>query len=109
MIFIVLPLLLSMVDLAPLNVLLTSQSKLSRRVYNLEENLGVRLIQRSSPISLFTDIGMDIYRHAQVMMNAAQAAHDLVDHLSIQPRGVVKVSVPVDIAQNQLPKILPAF
>ncbi len=52
---------------------------------------------------------MDIYRHAQVMMNAAQAAHDLVDHLSIQPRGVVKVSVPVDIAQNQLPKILPAF
>lgn len=43
------------------------------------------------------------------MMNAAQAAHDLVDHLSIQPRGVVKVSVPVDIAQNQLPKILPAF
>jgi hypothetical protein len=25
---------------------------------------------------------MDIYRHAQVMMNAAQAAHDLVDHLS---------------------------
>lgn len=52
---------------------------------------------------------MDIYRHAQVMMNAAQAAHDLVDHLSIQPRGVVKVSVPVDVAQNQLPKILPAF
>ena len=85
------------------------KSKLSRRVYNLEENLGVRLIQRSSRHFAVTDIGMDIYRHAQVMMNAAQAAHDLVDHLSIQPRGVVKVSVPVDIAQNQLPKILPAF
>ncbi|MEW7964697.1 LysR substrate-binding domain-containing protein, partial [Acinetobacter baumannii] len=64
---------------------------------------------RSSRHFAVTDIGMDIYRHAQVMMNAAQAAHDLVDHLSIQPRGVVKVSVPVDIAQNQLPKILPAF
>ncbi|KQE93549.1 MULTISPECIES: LysR family transcriptional regulator [Acinetobacter] len=85
------------------------KSKLSRRVYSLEENLGVRLIQRSSRHFAVTDIGMDIYRHAQVMMNAAQAAHDLVDHLSIQPRGVVKVSVPVDIAQNQLPKILPAF
>ncbi|TPU50161.1 LysR family transcriptional regulator [Acinetobacter baumannii] len=85
------------------------KSKLSRRVYNLEENLGVRLIQRTSRHFAVTDIGMDIYRHAQVMMNAAQAAHDLVDHLSIQPRGVVKVSVPVDIAQNQLPKILPAF
>ena len=85
------------------------KSKLSRRVYNLEEQLGVRLIQRSSRHFAVTDIGMDVYRHAQVMMNAAQAAHDVVNHLSSQPRGVIKVSVPVDIAQNQMAKILPAF
>ena len=85
------------------------KSKLSRRVYNLEERLGVRLIQRSSRHFAVTDIGMNIYRHAQVMMNAAQAAHDLVDHLSIKPRGVIKVSVPVDIAQNQMSKLLPEF
>ncbi len=85
------------------------KSKLSRRVYNLEEHLGVRLIQRSSRHFAVTDIGMNIYRHAQVMMNAAQAAHDLVDHLSIQPRGVIKVSLPVSIAQNEISKILPKF
>ena len=85
------------------------KSNLSRRVYNLEEQLGVRLIQRSSRHFAVTDIGMDVYRHAQVMMNAAQAAHDVVNHLSSQPRGVIKVSVPVDIAQNQMAKILPAF
>ena len=85
------------------------KSKLSRRVYHLEEQLGVRLIQRSSRHFAVTDIGMDVYRHAQVMMNAAQAAHDVVNHLSSEPRGVIKVSVPVDIAQNQMAKILPAF
>ncbi len=85
------------------------KSKLSRRVYNLEEHLGVRLIQRSSRHFAVTDIGMNIYRHAQVMMKAAQAAHDLVDHLSIQPRGVIKVSLPVSIAQNEIAKILPKF
>ena len=85
------------------------KSKLSRRVYNLEEQLGVRLIQRSSRHFAVTDIGMDVYRHAQVMMNAAQAAHDVVNHLSSEPCGVIKVSVPVDIAQNQMAKILPAF
>jgi DNA-binding transcriptional LysR family regulator len=85
------------------------KSKLSCRVYNLEEQLGVRLIQRSSRHFAVTDIGMDVYRHAQVMMNAAQAAHDVVNHLSSEPRGVIKVSVPVDIAQNQMAKILPAF
>lgn len=85
------------------------KSKLSRRVYNLEERLGVRLIQRSSRHFAVTDIGMNIYRHAQVMLNAAQAAHDLVDHLSTQPRGVIKISVPVTIAQNEMAKILPDF
>ena len=85
------------------------KSKLSRRVYNLEERLGVRLIQRSSRHFAVTDIGMDIYQHAQDMMNAAQAAHDLVDHLSSKPRGVIKVSLPVSIAQNEIAKILPDF
>lgn len=85
------------------------KSKLSRRVYNLEERLGVRLIQRSSRRFAVTEIGMNVYRHAQVMMGAAQAAHDLVDHLSIQPRGVIKVSLPVSIAQYEIAKILPDF
>ena len=85
------------------------KSKLSRRVYNLEEKLGVRLIQRSSRHFAVTDIGMNIYRHAQVMLNAAQAAHDLVDHLSTEPRGVIKISLPVTIAQQDMPKILPDF
>lgn len=85
------------------------KSKLSRRVYNLEEHLGVRLIQRSSRHFAVTDIGMNIYRHAQVMMNAAQAAHDLVDHLSVEPRGIIKVSLPVSVAQNEFPKIIPEF
>lgn len=85
------------------------KSKLSRRVYNLEESLGVRLIQRSSRHFAVTDIGMDIYRHAQVMMTAAQSAHDLVDHLSEQPRGLIKVSLPVTIAQREMTKILPEF
>lgn len=85
------------------------KSKLSRRVYSLEKRLGVRLIQRSSRHFAVTDIGMNIFRHAQVMLSAAQAAHDLVDHLSTEPRGVIKVSLPVSIAQNEMAKILPAF
>jgi len=85
------------------------KSKLSRRVYNLEERLGVRLIQRSSRHFAVTDIGMNIYRHAQVMLSAAQAAHDLVYHLSTEPRGTIKVSLPVSIAQNEMAKILPDF
>lgn len=86
-----------------------TKSKLSRRVHQLEQRLGVRLIQRNSRHFAVTDIGMNIYRHAQTMLNAAQAAHDLVDHLSIEPRGLIKMSVPISVAQNELAKILPHF
>ncbi|SDC11294.1 LysR substrate-binding domain-containing protein [Acinetobacter boissieri] len=85
------------------------KSKLSRRVYALEEHLGVRLIQRNSRQFSVTDIGQNIYRHAQAMNSAAQAAHDMVNHLSVEPRGVVRIGVPVTIAQNKFPHILPEF
>lgn len=85
------------------------KSKLSRRVYNLEESLGVRLIQRSSRHFAVTDIGMNIYRHAQVMMTAVQSAHEFIDHLSAEPRGLIKVSLPVSVAQSEMSRILPEF
>jgi DNA-binding transcriptional LysR family regulator len=85
------------------------KSKLSRRVYNLEEKLGVRLIQRSSRHFAVTDVGMNVYRHAQVMVNAAQSAQDLVDHLSTEPRGTIKISIPMTIAQKTVAEILPDF
>ncbi|ALH96242.1 LysR substrate-binding domain-containing protein [Acinetobacter equi] len=85
------------------------KSKLSRRVYNLEEKLGVRLIQRSSRHFAVTDVGMNVYRHAQVMVNAAQSAQDLVDHLSTEPRGTIKISIPMTIAQKTVAEILPEF
>lgn len=85
------------------------KSKLSRRVYALEEHLGVRLIQRNSRQFSVTDIGQNIFRHAQAMNSAAQAAHDMVNHLSIEPRGVIRIGVPVTLAQNEFSQILPLF
>ncbi|KAG1260150.1 hypothetical protein G6F66_014441 [Rhizopus arrhizus] len=41
------------------------------------------------------------------MLAEAQAAREVVDRLSAEPRGVVRASVPVSLAQMQLPKLLP--
>ena len=43
------------------------------------------------------------------MLAEAQAARDVVDRLSATPRGLVKVSVPVSLAQQQMPMLLPDF
>ena len=85
------------------------KSRLSRRISQLEGELGVRLLQRSTRRFAVTDVGQSVYRHAQSMLAEATAAREVVDRLSAEPRGVVKVSVPVGIAQQLMPKLLPEF
>jgi len=85
------------------------KSRLSRRISQLETDMGVRLLQRSTRRFAVTDVGMSVYRHAQTMLTEAQAAREVVDRLSAEPRGVVRVSVPVALAQQQLPRLLPKF
>ena len=85
------------------------KSRLSRRISQLETDLGVRLLQRSTRRFAVTDVGNSVYRHAQSMLAEAQAAHEVVDRLSAEPRGVIRVSVPVGMAQQQMPRLLPEF
>lgn len=69
----------------------------------------MRLLQRSTRRFAVTDVGTSVHRHAQTMLAEAQAAREVVDRLSAEPRGLVRVSVPVSLAQIQLPKLLPQF
>ena len=85
------------------------KSRLSRRISQLESDLGVRLLQRSTRRFAVTDVGTSVYRHAQTMLAEAQAAREVVDRLSAEPRGVVRVSVPVGFAQQLMPALLPEF
>lgn len=85
------------------------KSRLSRRISQLETDLGVRLLQRSTRRFAVTEVGHNVYRHAQSMLAEAQAAREAVDRLSAEPRGVIRVSVPVGVAQQQMPKLLPEF
>ncbi len=71
--------------------------------------MGARLLQRSTRRFAVTDVGQSVYRHAQSMLAEASAAREVVDRLSAEPRGLVRVSVPVGIAQELMPKLLPDF
>ena len=85
------------------------KSRLSRRIAQLEADLGVRLLQRSTRKFAVTDVGQSVYRHAQSMLAEAQAAREAVERVSAEPRGVVKVSTPAALAQDVLAQLLPDF
>jgi DNA-binding transcriptional LysR family regulator len=52
------------------------KSKLSRRLQELEERLGVRLMQRSTRKLAVTEIGQEYYRHCVAMLVEAEAAQE---------------------------------
>ena len=85
------------------------KSRLSRRISALEEELGVRLLQRSTRRFAVTDVGSAVHRHAQTMLEEAKAAREVVDRLSSEPRGTIRVSVPVSFAQEMIPRLMPEF
>jgi DNA-binding transcriptional LysR family regulator len=85
------------------------RSRLSRHLMALEERLSVRLVNRSTRRFVVTDVGQDVYRHARAMLAEADAALEVVEVARAEPRGTLKVSAPVALAQSSLAVILPEF
>jgi DNA-binding transcriptional LysR family regulator len=85
------------------------KSRLSKRVAQLEERLGVRLLQRTTRRFVVTEVGERFYAHCRAVLEEAQAAQDAVDELRAEPRGVVRLSCPESLAQTVLAYLLPDF
>jgi len=85
------------------------KSRLSRRIAELERRLGVRLLLRSTRRFAVTDVGRQVYAEARAMLDAADAATAVVQRLSSTPRGRVRISCPVSLAQREMPALLAPF
>src|SRR4051812_36649757 len=85
------------------------KSKLSRRVSELEQRLGVRLLQRTTRKLSLTEAGELYHRHAVAMREEADAAEEAVAMVQSEPRGTVRVMCPITLAQTTIGPILPKF
>lgn len=85
------------------------KSKLSRRVAELEARLGVRLLQRTTRKLSLTETGELYHRHCAAMREQADAAAEAVALVRNEPRGTIRVSCPVTLAQSTLGPLLPEF
>lgn len=85
------------------------KSRLSKRIAHLEERLGVRLLQRTTRRVVITDVGERFLVHCRAMLEEARAAEEAVDVLRSEPRGLVRVSCPISIAQTAVAPIVASF
>jgi DNA-binding transcriptional LysR family regulator len=85
------------------------KSRLSRRISQLEERVGVRLLQRTSRRLMVTAVGKLFYERCQAVVAMGEAAHDVIQQAVSQPQGLLRVSCPITLAQFWLTPLLPEF
>ncbi|MEG0920395.1 MAG: LysR family transcriptional regulator [Comamonas sp.] len=90
-------------------VLGVPKSRLSRRISELEAQLGVRLLQRTTRRLSLTDAGETFLRHAQAAREAAQNAQAAIEQTQREPTGTVRVSCPITLAQGSVGALIPEF
>lgn len=94
---------------AAAQVLGVSKSLLSRRIAALEESLGVRLVQRSTRRFTVTELGQQFAEQCRLAIQQGQAAIDLVNNALAHPRGRLRISAPVMMAEELLSPLVSEF
>jgi DNA-binding transcriptional LysR family regulator len=85
------------------------KSTLSHRIQQLEANLGVRLLNRTSRRFGMTDAGEEFYRHAVLMLREAELAETAIRHRLNEPKGTVRCTAAVATMQFAMRDIVPDF
>ncbi len=85
------------------------KSKLSRRIAQLEERLGVRLLQRSTRRFSVTEVGESYYRHCKAIIVEAQAAQESIAQATGEPRGIVRLSCPIALLHARVAAMVVEF
>lgn len=85
------------------------KSTVSRRISALEEQLGERLLMRTTRQMHLTDFGHALLEHAQMVAHEVSAAWALSEERKLEPSGRLRVSIPSDFANLFLVEMLAAF
>lgn len=85
------------------------KSRLSRRVAELESRLGVRLLQRTTRKLSLTEVGEIYLRHCGAMRDEALAASEAVAQMQVEPRGTLRITCPVTLAQGSVGYLVPRY
>lgn len=82
-----------------------SKATLSRRVAELEQGLGVRLIERGSQSLRLTDEGRGLHERTRGLLSEIAEAGEAVVLGASTPKGRLRVSAPLVFAHVALPRI----
>ncbi len=86
-----------------------SKSFVSKEIRALEDRLGVRLINRTTRKLALTDAGAGFFARARQIMEDVEAAERSVVQLNTEPRGLLRISVPMTFGIEYVSPALTKF
>jgi DNA-binding transcriptional LysR family regulator len=84
-------------------------STVSRKIAELEDQLGVRLLERSTRQLRLTDVGAEVLEFAQKGVEVSEAVESVVSNQLAEVKGTLRLSAPPSIADSVLAPLLTAF
>lgn len=84
-------------------------SVVSRRVSQLEEELGVSLFSRTTRRVVLTEVGARYHRRVQGLLEELSSASREASDIAASPQGLLRVSVPVTFGRQWIAPLLPRF
>jgi DNA-binding transcriptional LysR family regulator len=81
----------------------------SARLANLERLLGARLLHRTTRRVSLTQEGEAFIKHAQALLDAADAARASVGHARDEPQGRLRVSMTSSFGRQHVSPVIPEF
>jgi DNA-binding transcriptional LysR family regulator len=84
-------------------------STVSRRIAELEAQLGVRLLERSTRSLRLTDVGSEVLEHAQRSADLGDAVDNIVSNVVSDVSGVLRLSAPPSISDSLVVPLVNGF
>jgi DNA-binding transcriptional LysR family regulator len=84
-------------------------SSVSRQVASLENELGVRLLTRTTRSLRLTDAGRGLYEHLQRVFTELEEAEAQVREMQQSPRGHLRITMPVEFGMKFMGKLVAEF
>jgi DNA-binding transcriptional LysR family regulator len=86
-----------------------SNAAASRALSALEQQLGARLIERTTRRMWLTEAGDEFHRRCSVILSEMSEAESIVSEEAVNPRGVLRVTSSVSFAAMHIAPALPEF
>ena len=85
------------------------KSTISRKIAQLEEQLGVRLLQRDTRNLSLTQVGALFYQHCDSISHEIDAAKAVIENTHKDVSGSLRVAIPVSFSQEVIAHLCSSF